>query len=147
MSTEPPTEDPDVPALVPEMSVSDLDASLGFWCRLIGFEIRYTRREEGFAYLALGRAHVMLDRLDVGRTWLTGSPEPPLGRGINLEIEVPDLEAVHGRLTEAGWPLFLEPEEAWYRADDVLIGVRQLLVQDPDGYLLRLQTELGRRPA
>ncbi|QPL05769.1 MULTISPECIES: bleomycin resistance protein [Actinomyces] len=147
MSVEPTHEDADVPALVPELSVRDLDASLEFWCCLIGFTIRYTRREEGFAYLALGRAHVMLDTLSIERSWLTGSPEPPLGRGINLEIWVPDLEVVLGRLASSGWPLFLEPEEVWYRADDVLLGVRQFLVQDPDGYLLRLQTDLGRRPA
>ena len=51
------------------------------------------------------------------------------------------------RITEAGWPIFVEPEEKWYRAGDVEIGVRQFLIQDPDGYLLRLQQEIGERPA
>ena len=51
------------------------------------------------------------------------------------------------RITEAGWPIFVESEEKWYRAGDVEIGVRQFLIQDPDGYLVRLQQELGERPA
>ena len=49
------------------------------------------------------------------------------------------------RLTTSRWPLYMEPEEKWYRAGDQEIGVRQLLVQDPDGYLVRLKSSLGRR--
>ncbi|WP_321809256.1 hypothetical protein [Burkholderia sp. BCC1985] len=37
-------------------------------------------------------------------------------------------------------------EEKWYRAGDVEIGLNQCLVQDPDGYLLRLTNDLGDRP-
>lgn len=32
------------------------------------------------------------------------------------------------------------------RSDDVEIGVRQFLVQDPDGYLLRFSEWIGDRP-
>ncbi len=32
------------PALVPELLVADLDRSLGFWCDLCGFTVRYARR-------------------------------------------------------------------------------------------------------
>lgn len=71
---------------------------------------------------------------------------PPLGRGINFEIQVSDLEPILQRLEANGTPLFLAPEEQWYRSADHEIGVRQLLVQDPDGYLLRLQTEIGTCP-
>jgi len=37
----------------------------------------------------------------------------------------------------------MEPKEAWYRRGDVLVGERQILVMDPDGYLLRFQQSLG----
>jgi hypothetical protein len=43
-------------------------------------------------------------------------------------------------------PLFVPLEERWYRRDDVLLGNRQFLVQDPDGYLLRFFEDLGERP-
>ena len=88
----------------------------------------------------------MLDQINQGRTWATGTLEAPLGRGINLEIQVAPLDAVWERLTQAQWPIFVEPEEKWYRAGDVEIGVRQFLIQDPDGYLVRLQEEIGERP-
>jgi hypothetical protein len=36
-------------------------------------------------------------------------------------------------------------EEKWYRADNVYVGNRQFIVQDPDGYLLRFYQHLGTR--
>ena len=40
------------------------------------------------------------------------------------------------QLREAAWPLFMEPEAKWYRlSPSEQAGVRQFLVQDPDGYL------------
>ena len=108
------------PGLVPELAVTDYEASKRFWCDLIGFSLRYERPEEGFGYLVLGSAHLMLD-------------------------QVASLDAAWERLTQAQWPIFVEPEEKWYRAGDVEIGVRQFLIQDPDGYLVRLQEEIGER--
>lgn len=135
------------PGLVPELAVTDYEASKRFWCDLVGFSLRYERPEEGFGYLVLGNAHLMLDQINQGRTWATGTLEAPLGRGINFEIQVAPLDAAWERLTQAQWPIFVEPEEKWYRAGDVEIGVRQFLIQDPDGYLVRLQEEIGERPA
>lgn len=134
------------PGLVPELSVTDYEASRHFWCDLIGFSLRYERPEEGFGYLVLGNAHLMLDQINQGRTWATGSLERPLGRGINFEVQVENLDTVLQRIMSAGWPIFVEPEEKWYRAGDIEIGARQFLVQDPDGYLVRLQQEIGERP-
>ena len=135
------------PGLVPELAVTDYVASRRFWCDLVGFSLHYERPEEGFGYLVLGNAHLMLDQIDRGRTWATGPLELPLGRGIKLEVQIDNLDGAWHRITEAGWPIFAEPEEKWYRAGDIDIGVRQFLVQDPDGYLLRLQQEIGERPA
>lgn len=134
------------PGLVPELSVTDYEASRHFWCDLVGFSLRYERPEEGFGYLVLGNAHLMLDQINQGRTWATGALEPPLGRGINFEVQVENLDAALWRVKNAGWPIFVESEEKWYRAGDIEIGVRQFLVQDPDGYLVRLQQEIGERP-
>ncbi|WP_193636372.1 VOC family protein [Brachybacterium subflavum] len=47
---------------------------------------------------------------------------------------------------EHGIALFLAPETRWYRTGVQETGVVQFLVQDPDGYLLRFQSSLGRRP-
>lgn len=134
------------PDLVPELAVRDLDVSLDFWCGLIGFSVRYARPQERFAYVTLGCSHVMLDQISCGRTWQTAELEPPLGRGINLEIQVPDLDAISKRLEAAGWAYVVKPEQRWYAAGDRLLGVRQFAVMDPDGYLLRPQVEIGERP-
>jgi hypothetical protein len=48
-------------------------------------------------------------------------------------------------LTEAGLDLFMPIETKWYRIDDEEAGVQQCVVADPDGYLLRFQSSLGRR--
>jgi catechol 2,3-dioxygenase-like lactoylglutathione lyase family enzyme len=134
------------PGLVPELCVTDLAASRRFWCDLLGFTVKYARLNEGFAYLVLGEAHLMLDQAGVGRTWITAALEAPLGRGVNFQLAVPDLEPVLGRLNVAGWPLFGGPEERWYRTGARETRVRQFLVQDPDGYLVRPQETLGSRP-
>lgn len=132
-------------ALVPELLVQSLDPSLAFWRDLCGFSVRYSRPDEGFAYLALGTAHIMLEQIGVGRNWIPASLEPPLGRGINLQVSVPAIAPLTARFGAANWPLFMEPETRWYLVDDARRGVRQFLVQDPDGYLIRFQESLGRR--
>ena len=132
--------------LVPEFLVSDLEESLAFWCGLIGFRVLYDRPEEKFAYLDLDGAQVMLEENAPGvRHWITGTLDKPFGRGINFQIEVDDMEGTLDRLRKAGWPLFMEPEEKWYRLADKETGQRQFLVQDPDGYLLRLVHDIGER--
>ena len=135
-----------LPDLVPELAVTDIAASLRFWVDLLGFVVEYERPEERFAYVVLGSAHVMLDQIGQTRTWETGPLERPFGRGLNFEITVPDVQPILDRLSEANWPLFLSPEEKWYRVHDQSTGVRQFLVQDPDGYLLRFSQSLGLRP-
>lgn len=133
------------PDLVPELLITDIDASLEFWCDICDFSILYERREEGFAYITSGSAHVMLEQKGLSRNWITGELEFPYGRGINMQISVDSIEVIVGRLTLKGWALLMDPEEKWYRKGDREVGVRQFLVQDPDGYLLRFSEHLGER--
>ena len=140
------TGTPELPGLVPELLVTDVTRSLAFWCGLIGFDVLYDRPEEHFAMLKLGTAAVMLEQRQPGtRQWLTGDLTLPLGRGLNMQIAVPAAQPILDRLAAARWPLFMEPEEKWYGAGAVELGVRQFLVQDPDGYLLRPAETLGTR--
>jgi hypothetical protein len=88
----------------------------------------------------------MIDEIGKGRTWKTADFEPPLGRGINLQIEVKNVEPILTSLQQNNVPLFLELEEKWYRVGDHEVGNKQFLVQDPDGYLLRFTQDLGERP-
>jgi catechol 2,3-dioxygenase-like lactoylglutathione lyase family enzyme len=125
--------------LVPELLVTNLQASLAFWCNRIGFTISYDRPEENFAYLARDGAEVMLEQIDPSQhQWLTAELSRPFGRGINFQIEISNLNSILNALHETGWPLFMEPEEKTYRTGQTRVTQRQFLVQDPDGYLLRL---------
>lgn len=134
------------PSLVPELLVTSIARSIEFWCGLCGFQIAYERPEERFAYVTRGNAHVMLEQRGVGRNWVADELERPFGRGINFQIGVPDLDPILCALDDASWPLFMPPESKWYRVSDSKeAGVRQFLVTDPDGYLVRFQTSLGRR--
>ena len=134
------------PALVPELLVSNLDRSIEFWCGLCGFNVNYSRPDERFAYIALGSAHLMLEEAGVGRNWVTGPIEHPLGRGVNFQITVSDSAALATALRQAGVELFMQPETKWYDIGDEEAGVNQFLAQDPDGYLIRFQSSVGRRP-
>jgi catechol 2,3-dioxygenase-like lactoylglutathione lyase family enzyme len=138
------------PKLVPELYCSDLDISLRFYCDLLGFKVRYSRPEDGFAYLELAGVEIMLEEIESGQTerghgWNSGRLEQPFGRGINLQIEIASVDNTYQRITDARWPVFLAIHDAWYRADDTEIGNRQFLVLDPDGYQLRPFSSLGTR--
>ena len=130
------------PGLVPELLVTDLVASLTFWVTLCGFEVLYDRPSEGFACLQLGTARVMVEQIGVGRNWIPGPLEAPLGRGVNFEITVPAITPLVERLSWAGWPLFMAPETKTYQMGATESEVTQFLVQDPDGYLLRFGSPL-----
>ena len=138
-----------MPALVPELSVSDFPAALAFYLRL-GWAVVHARPEDEFALLRLGdgpqAAEVMLDGLRTGRNFdadLTAA-DRPFGRGLNLEITAPALAPLLAPLGDH--PLALPVEEKWYWAGAVETGVRQSIVADPDGYLLRFSEPLGTRP-
>src|SRR5688572_17807043 len=136
----------DYNALVPELICRDFVRSRAFYVDLLGFDCLYDRPEHCFAYLQRGRAQIMIEQIDEEGSWFTGEMEPPFGRGINLQIEVNDLDAMVGKLRGAGIAFFREPVDRWYRVDNYETGQRQFLVQDPDGYLLRFCQHLGERP-
>jgi len=131
--------------LVPELLCSDTARSIAFYRDVLNFKILYERPEEGFAYMDLDGASIMLER--ESDYWFTGKLERPYGRGINFEIGVEDVDALCRRVKAAGVTLFREIEERWYRVGDLESGNRQFLVQDPDGYLLRFAKDLGMRAA
>ncbi|QTD35857.1 bleomycin resistance protein [Pseudomonas fluorescens] len=133
--------------LVPELMVTDLQASLAFWVSCLGFTIAYQRPEDGFAYLDLNGAQVMLEQVEPNAgQWLTAELSKPFGRGVNLQIDVEAVAPIIERLGTAQISLYKTCKDTWYRADDVEVGQREFLVQDPDGYLVRLVERLGERP-
>jgi catechol 2,3-dioxygenase-like lactoylglutathione lyase family enzyme len=133
-------------ALVPELLVGNLARSLAFYRDTCGFRLRFARPEDGFAYIERGKAQIMLEEI-AGDSWTTGPLERPLGRGINLQIEVEDIAQLNESLLASGACLFRPLTTDWYRDGEIEHGQTQVLVQDPDGYLLRFMQHLGERPA
>ena len=135
-------------ALIPEFAVSDWAVSRRFYCDLLGFSVAYERSEEGFSFLRLGDAELMIDQIGKGRTFGDGHlPDAyPFGKGVNVQIRVASVERLLDALSAADHTLYLPPEEKWYRKAEHEVGNRQFVVADPDGYLLRFYEDLGSRP-
>ncbi|MXV28866.1 VOC family protein [Aeromonas veronii] len=132
--------------MVPELSVTDLARSLVFYTGLLGFSVRYRRDDPPFAYLEQQQVQLMLEQVHPAG-WQVGALEPPFGRGINLQMELTEIQPLLDRLQAAGIALFRQPTEVWYPVGEMLAEQREFLLQDPDGYLLRFVQYLGERAA
>jgi catechol 2,3-dioxygenase-like lactoylglutathione lyase family enzyme len=130
--------------LIPELTVLNIDVSLNFYTKILGFKIEYFREEDKFAFISLNGAQMMLEEYN-DDLWNTGSLEYPFGRGINFSIEVPDINPILENLKNNNINLKLDVEEKWYRKDTKLLGEKHFLVMDPDGYLLRFLESLGEK--
>ncbi len=125
--------------LIPELSVSDFEKSLEFYTKILGFKIEYTR--QNFAFLSLNGSQIMIE--EVNNNWKTGELDYPFGRGINFQIDVKDITPLLQSLKKNKIKLFRNPKDNWYRKAKKLLGCREFLVQDPDGYLLRFSQDIG----
>jgi catechol 2,3-dioxygenase-like lactoylglutathione lyase family enzyme len=138
----------DFPSLIPELDVSDLDASLAVYVGVFGFSVHAQRPEERFAYLIREQAHLMLEEAaGPGRRFRTAPLEQPFGRGINLQIAVAGADDLYRAVQSAKLSIIIPLEERWYRQGIVARGNRQFVVADLDGYLLRFAQDLGERGA
>ena len=146
--------------LVPELDVTALTASLRFYAEVLEFRILFERSAERFAYLEREGVELMIqEAAGPGRRFRTALLEPPYGRGVNFQLQVDDVDAVHARAVGAGASIVVPIEERWYRVDvterggrwqvkgPTEAGNRQFVVADPDGYLWRPFRDLGMRPA
>lgn len=134
--------------LVPELYCSDLNKSLDFYCRVLGFSITYERPEAKFAYLERQGTALMIEELnDTDRKWRSGTLEKPFGRGVNFQITTDHIDDLYETIRKAGLPFFMEIEEKWYRRSTDTVCNKQFVVADPDGYLLRFSETIGTRPS
>ena len=87
----------------------------------------------------------MLQELTANEKWNVGELTYPFGNGINFQLEVENVEQIYNNLKKANYKIAFEIEENWYRQDDKLLGNKEFLIQDPDGYLLRFFEDLGEK--
>lgn len=129
--------------IIPEFDVFDLKESIHFYVDLIGFHIEYERVEDKFVFLQLNKVQIMLQEINLeNNKWETGKLEYPLGRGINFQIDVMNIDEIYESLKNNKYEIFVGMEEHWYRKDEKQLGCKEFLVQDPNGYLLRFSQDL-----
>ena len=126
--------------LVPELSVSDINRSKNFYANILGFKIEYERPEDKFAFLSYGGAQIMIE--ENNGNWNTGELEYPFGRGINFQIMTDDVYEIVSKLKQNNISLYRDIMTNRYECGSEVFIEKEILLQDPDGYLLRFsQTE------
>ncbi len=130
--------------IIPELSVTNLENSLKFY-KTAGFKLEYDRPENKFAFISLGEIQFMLQQISDNDKWNISPLSYPFGNGINFQLEVDNLDEIYNNFKSANYKITFDIEENWYRQDDKLLGNKEFLIQDPDGYLLRFSKDLGEK--
>ena len=92
-----------------------------------------------------GKCIAVIHRLNDDDKWSIAPISYPFGNGINFQLEVDKLEKIYTNFKRAGYVIDFDIEENWYRQDNKLLGNREFLIKDPDGYLLRFSQDLGEK--
>lgn len=123
--------------LIPELSVSNIHVSKKFYIEILNFKLEYERAEDKFAFLSYNGSQIMIE--EVNNNWSVGKLNYPFGRGINFQIETNEIEKISERLKSNSIKIYKDIFKSEYTAGDEIFIEQELLVQDPDGYLLRFQ--------
>lgn len=122
-------------SLIPELSVSSIEASKDFYVNELGFKIEYERKENKFIYISFEGNQIMLQ--EINNNWSVGLLEYPFGRGINFEMTVSNVDKFYNNVKAPNITLFKDLIINKYRKDNETIIQKEFFIQDPDGYLLR----------
>lgn len=121
-------------SLVPELSVRDWKRSKAFYQEL-GFHVLYERKEDRFCYLELEKNQIMIE--EVNDHWMVGKLEYPYGNGVNFSMELEMFDFYYEKWKKQEIVFFRDLMVNTYRNGDHVYQDREVLIQDPDGYLLR----------
>jgi catechol 2,3-dioxygenase-like lactoylglutathione lyase family enzyme len=131
-------------SLLPELYITDFEKSVRFYRDILGFKIEYSRDDPKFAFLSYGKSQLMIQELQRGEKE-NEKLEYPFGRGINFQIETESVQEIMDSLEKHKYPLLRGTKDSWYEGQGVAYGCREILVLDPDGYLLRFSQDLGEK--
>ena len=115
-----------------ELFVDDLPASIDFYHRVLEFtpgeqhSDRYTPIANGNVHLALNLRSTLQDNHPIQAV-----EDERLGRGIEIVLEVDDVDAMYEHVLSQNWPISDElRQRPW--------GLTDFRIVDPDGYYLRI---------
>ena len=129
---------------IPELSVTNVEESLKFY-KTAGFKVEYERPDDKFVFISLGEIQFMLQEIKKDDKWSVAPLSYPFGNGINFQLDVTSVDKIYNSLKYSEYKIAFDKEENWYRQNDKLLGSKEFLVQDPDGYLLRFSEDLGEK--
>ena len=131
-------------SLLPELYISNFETSLHFYVDIIGFKLEYKRDNPKFGFLSYQGSQLMIQELVSGEKE-SEKMDQPFGRGINFQIEARSVQAIVDSLNKNNYAVKRGIKDNWYRENNILHGCREILVTDPDGYLLRFSEDLGEK--
>ena len=114
------------------LTVADIEATTRFYERALGF----VRERESLGYVAMRRGAVLIGigaaaGLPASHYFDAASLRGRVGVGVELVIEVEDVEVAYQGVVEAGCSVMTPlGERSW--------GLRDFRLTDPDGYYLRI---------
>lgn len=113
--------------VMPIINVSDLKASIAYYTTVLGFTHDWSDPEEGpatFASVSNGHVQVFLSQGGQGE-----------GTSWNY-FTVVDVDGLHEQYIERGAEIMEAPEDKRW-------GMREMVVRDPDGNVMRIGTGIG----
>ena len=111
-----------------EIFPADLDATVSFYTRVLGFALVIDQRAT-HEYVAMERGEVRIGAAARREPVASEARRPPTG--VELVLEVDDVMEERDRVVASGWPL----------EDDLLArpwGLTDFRILDPAGYYLRI---------
>lgn len=80
----------------------------------------------------------MLQQIFDTDKWNISTLSYPFGNGINFQLEVDNFDEIYNNFKNANYKITFDIEENWYRQDSNLLWNKEFLIQDLDGYLLKI---------
>ena len=104
--------------MIPELSVTNIKISLDFYVKLLGFKIKYEGHDTNFAFLEYEGNQIMLE--EINDRWNTDKLKYPFGRGINLSLEVNDVDVIYNKLLANDYKVYEKMQINKYKQNAIL---------------------------
>jgi len=131
--------------LTPNLLVADVERSLGFYTKVLGFERGLTVPEQSpfvFGSVVSGPVEIFFNERETATKEYPGFAGKPIGISGTIFIELQgsgQIERLHDRLKSAV-PIVMDLVTQWY-------GVKEFAIADPDGYVITFAERVAADPA
>lgn len=129
-------------SLKPNFMVTDVRASVRFYCDVLGFNfVMWVGQEDAlaaqddtdstlrFAVVESGGHEIFLQsRESLAQDIPAFNDQTPIGASMTLYLECPDLDAMYQKIKN-DVTIIKEPSQTWY-------GMKEFYIRDQDGYIL-----------